>query len=275
MGAAPARRSCDESVARPAGPAGVGHTGPVSEPTARDSGTLDVASALELLRLGTLEVEGRLVDASNTTLFCSLSRDGLTAECVYKPVRGERPLWDFPDGTLAARETAAYMVSTALGWNVVPPTVLRVGPFGEGMVQLWIDGDETVDLGRLIRADRPALRRMAVFDAVVNNADRKGGHLIPVPGGHVYGIDHGVSFHQQDKLRTVLWSWAGQPLPDDAVDALSELRASLEGPLERALAALLTRREVVAVRRRVDRLLAHRCYPEPSGDWPAVPWPPF
>jgi uncharacterized repeat protein (TIGR03843 family) len=143
------------------------------------------------------------------------------------------------------------------------------------MVQLWIDGDETVDLGRLIRADRPALRRMAVFDAVVNNADRKGGHLIPVPGGHVYGVDHGVSFHQQDKLRTVLWSWAGQPLPDETVDALSELRASLEGPLEAALSELLTRREVVAVRRRVDRLLTYRCYPEPSGDWPAVPWPPF
>jgi hypothetical protein len=247
----------------------------VSEPTARDSVTLDVAAALELLRLGTLEVEGRLVDASNTTLYCSLSRDGLTTACVYKPVRGERPLWDFPDGTLAARETAAYVVSAALGWDVVPPTVLRDGPFGDGMVQLWIEGDESVDLGRLIRADRPALRRMAVFDAVVNNADRKGGHLIPMPGGHVYGVDHGVSFHQQDKLRTVLWSWAGQPLPEDAVDALSELRAQLEGPLDAALSALLTRREVTAVRRRVDRLLTNRCYPEPSGDWPAVPWPPF
>ena len=153
--------------------------------------------------------------------------------------------------------------------------MLRDGPFGAGMVQLWIDGDESVDLGRLIRADRPALRRMAVFDAVVNNADRKGGHLIPMPDGHVYGVDHGVSFHQQDKLRTVLWTWAGQPLPDDAVDELSELRASLEGPLDTALSALLTRREVTAVRRRVDRLLTARCYPEPSGDWPAVPWPPF
>ena len=247
----------------------------MSEPTAQDSVTLDLAEALELIRHGTMEVEGRLVDASNTTLYCSLTHEGLTTACVYKPVRGERPLWDFPDGTLAAREAAAYVVSTALGWNVVPPTVLRDGPFGEGMVQLWIDGDETVDLGRLIRADRPALRRMAVFDAVVNNADRKGGHLIPLPDGHVYGVDHGVSFHQQDKLRTVLWTWAGQPLPGEAVDALSELRAELEGALDTALAALLTRREVTAVRRRVDRLLTSRCYPEPSGDWPAVPWPPF
>lgn len=243
---------------------------PVGEPV-----ILDVAEALELLRTGTLAVEGRLVDASNTTLYCSLSRDGLTTACVYKPVRGERPLWDFPDGTLAAREAAAYLVSSALGWNLVPPTVLRDGPFGEGMVQLWIDGDETVDLGRLVRADRLPLRRMVVFDAVVNNADRKGGHLIPMPDGHVYGVDHGVCFHVQDKLRTVLWSWAGDPLPEDAVDALSALRADLEGPLEAALGVLLTRREVVAVKRRVDRLLEHRCYPEPSGDWPPVPWPPF
>jgi uncharacterized repeat protein (TIGR03843 family) len=237
--------------------------------------TLDVAEALDLLRTGTLSIEGRLVDASNTTLYCALSRDGLTTACVYKPVRGERPLWDFPDGTLAEREVAAYVLSTALGWNVVPPTVLRDGPLGEGMVQLWIDGDENVDLTQLVRADLPALRRMVVFDAVANNADRKGGHLIPMPDGHVYGVDHGVSFHQQDKLRTVLWGWAGDPLPEDAVDALSELRALLEGQLDDALSALLTRREVVAVRRRVDRLLTRRTYPEPSGDWPAIPWPPF
>ena len=237
--------------------------------------TLDVAEALDLLRTGSISIEGRLVDASNTTLYCMLTGDGITTACVYKPVRGERPLWDFPDGTLAEREVAAYVVSTALGWNVVPPTVLRDGPYGEGMVQLWMDGDETVDLTHLVRDDLPPLRRMVLFDAVVNNADRKGGHLIPMPGGHVYGVDHGVSFHQQDKLRTVLWSWAGDPLPDEAVDTLSEFRALLEGALDDALSALLTRREVVAVRRRVDRMLRDRRYPEPSGDWPAIPWPPF
>jgi uncharacterized repeat protein (TIGR03843 family) len=237
--------------------------------------TLDVAEALELLRTGSISIEGRLVDASNTTLYCALAGDGVTAACVYKPVRGERPLWDFPDGTLAEREVGAYAVSEALGWNVVPPTVLRDGPYGEGMVQLWMDGDETVDLTRLVRDDLPPLRRMVLFDAIVNNADRKGGHLIPMPGGHVYGVDHGVSFHQQDKLRTVLWSWAGDPLPDEAIDSLSEFRALLEGTLDDALSALLTRREVVAVRRRVDRLLRERRYPEPSGDWPAIPWPPF
>jgi hypothetical protein len=256
----------------------VRHTGRVSQPTLEPPGeepVLDPAEALQLLRAGALTVEGRLVEASNATLYCSVSLDGTAAGCVYKPVRGERPLWDFPDGTLAAREAAAYAVSCALGWNVVPPTVLRDGPFGTGMVQLWIDADETVDLVRLIRADRPPIRRMVVFDAVVNNADRKGGHLIPVPGGHVYGVDHGVSFHQQDKLRTVLWSWAGDPLPDDAVDALSRLRADLEGPLEATLGALLSRREVTGMKRRVDRLLERRRYPEPSGEWPAVPWPPF
>ena len=237
--------------------------------------TLDLDAALTLLREGALEVEGRLVDASNATLYCTVAVDGISAACVYKPVRGERPLWDFPDGTLAARETAAYLVSVATGWNVVPPTVLRDGPFGDGMVQLWVDGDETVDVARLIRSDSPPLRRMAVYDAMINNADRKGGHLIPMPDRHVYGVDHGVSFHTQDKLRTVLWAWAGDPLPEEAVDTLCELRAGLDGPLAEALRTLLTRREVAALVRRVDRLLAARRYPQPSGEWPPVPWPPW
>jgi uncharacterized repeat protein (TIGR03843 family) len=229
----------------------------------------------EVLARGELTVRGQIRDASNAVLHCSVSYEGQEVLCVYKPVRGERPLWDFPDGTLAQREVAAYEVSEATGWGLVPPTVLRDGPFGEGMVQLWIDGDPSVDLAALVRADLPPLRRMAVFDAVINNADRKGGHLIPMPDGHVYGIDHGVTFHQEDKLRTVLWGWAGDPLPDEAVDALSDLRAQLEGALAEGLSALLTRREVVAVTRRVDRLLSTRRHPEPSGDWPAVPWPPF
>ena len=181
--------------------------------------TLDVSEALELLRTGTMSIEGRLVDAEQHHALLRAHRATASrAACVYKPIRGERPLWDFPDGTLAEREVAAYVVSQALGWNVVPPTVLRDGPLGEGMVQLWMDGDETVDLARLIRDDLPPLRRMVLFDAIVNNADRKGGHLIPMVGGHVYGVDHGVSFHQQDKLRTVLWSWAGDALSDDAID---------------------------------------------------------
>jgi uncharacterized repeat protein (TIGR03843 family) len=277
-----ADQGCDPARGAPAGvpvtiPLSVPFGGSTEDPpaTAAEPASLDVDGALELLRAGTIEVAGRLVGASNATLYCSISADGLTAACVYKPVRGERPLWDFPDGTLADREAAAYAVSAASRWQVVPPTVLRDGPFGAGMVQLWMDGDETVDLTGLVRADRPPLRRMAVFDAVINNADRKGGHLIPMPGGHIYGVDHGVSFHSQDKLRTVLWSWAGDPLPDEAVDVLSELRAQLEGPLADTLRTLLTRREVLATVHRVDRLLHARCYPEPSDEWPAVPWPPF
>ena len=136
----------------------------------------------------------------------------LAAECVYKPVAGERPLWDFPDGTLAGREVSAYLVSEATGWRVVPPTVLRDGPFGPGMVQLWMDVDPTSTC-RVRPPRHPALRRMAVFDAVVNNADRKGGHILPTPDGHVYGVDHGICFSVEPKLRTLLWRWAGKPLP--------------------------------------------------------------
>jgi uncharacterized repeat protein (TIGR03843 family) len=227
------------------------------------------------LRNGRIEVEGRLVDASNATLYCSLTDDGLSAACVYKPVRGERPLWDFPDGTLAEREVAAYEVSTAMGWEVVPPTVLRDGPFGTGMVQLWVDGDETVDLAELAQSDSAALRRMAVFDAVVNNADRKGGHLIPMPDGHVYGVDHGICFSSDDKLRTLLWQWAGDPLTEEAIEVLSVLRADVEGALGERLHELLTRREVHRTIRRIDQLLTCGRHPEPSGDWPPVPWPPF
>jgi len=222
-----------------------------------------------------LGIRGRLVDASNATLYCEICADGVTAAAVYKPVQGERPLWDFPDGTLAEREVAAYAVSATAGWDVVPPTVLRDGPFGTGMVQLWIDADESVDLAALARSDHPDLRRMAVFDAVVNNADRKGGHLIPTVGGHVYGVDHGVCFSVEDKLRTLLWGWRGTPLPDEAIEVLSRLRAELEGPLGDVLHGLLTRAEVRATVARVDRLLTRRSYPEPSRDWPAIPWPPF
>jgi len=238
-------------------------------------GLLALDDALRLLRAGRLSVEGRLLDASNATLYCRVSDDGLSAACVYKPVRGERPLWDFPDGTLAGREVAAYLVSEATGWRVVPPTVLRDGPFGLGMCQLWIDVEDDVDLLSLARSDAPALRAMAVFDAVVNNADRKGGHLLPTPDGHVYGVDHGVCFSVEDKLRTLLWQWRGLPLTDEAVEVLTRLRAGLDGPLGAALGRLLTAAEVRATKARVHRLLRAGVHPHPSPDWPAIPWPPF
>jgi uncharacterized repeat protein (TIGR03843 family) len=237
---------------------------------------LPVDAALDLLRNGELDVEGRLVEASNTTLYCSVRRRGVLAACVYKPVAGERPLWDFPEGTLAEREVAAYEVSAASGWDIVPPTVYRDGPFGPGMVQLWIDVDETADVVALLRrSNSDQLRRIAVFDAMINNADRKGGHLLPTHAGHIYGIDHGVTFNADPKLRTLLWQWAGEPLTDEAVDVLSTLRAQLEGPLGDRLRELLTTREVRRTVRRVDHLLRARCHPWPDGDWPAIPWPPM
>ncbi|KOX10042.1 SCO1664 family protein [Nocardiopsis sp. NRRL B-16309] len=233
---------------------------------------------LGLVRTGELTVEGRLTAASNATLYCTVSDGVRSAVCVYKPVAGERPLWDFPDGTLAGREVLAYAVSEALGWSVVPPTVHRDGPFGEGMVQLWVHGDTTVDLVALSReTDNRDLRRMAVFDAVINNSDRKIGHLLPTPGGHLYGCDHGVSFAEEYKLRTVLWQWQGQPLTEDALEALAGVRDALRNPesaLSVELARYLTGPEAFALRRRVELLIHHRVHPYPAPDWPSVPWPP-
>jgi len=170
---------------------------------------------------------------------------------------------------------AAYEVSEATGWDVVPPTVLREGPLGEGMVQLWIDVDESIGLADLVRQDHPALRRMALFDAVVNNADRKGGHLLPVPSGHVYGVDHGVCFSDEPKLRTVLWGWRGRRLVPEERAVLVALLADLGNGLGETLRGLLAEHEVAATVRRVERLLSTNRFPHPSPDWPAVPWPPF
>jgi uncharacterized repeat protein (TIGR03843 family) len=236
---------------------------------------LALDDVLRLLRDGALDVEGRLLDASNATLLCTARLDGVEASCVYKPVAGERPLWDFPDGTLAGREVSAYLVSAATGWQVVPPTVHRDGPFGPGMCQLWVDVDAEVDLAALARSDHPDLRRMAVFDAVVNNADRKGGHLLPRHDGRVQGVDHGVCFAVEDKLRTLLWQWRGRRLPEEAVEVLRRLAVELDGPLGEGLAEHLTAREVRATQARVARLLSTGRHPHPSEDWPAIPWPPF
>ncbi|MFC9282536.1 SCO1664 family protein [Streptomyces collinus] len=258
--------------------------------------------AAELLARGELSVRGRIREASNAALFCTVALDGREATCVYKPVAGERPLWDFPDGTLAGREVASYEVSEATGWGLVPPTVLRDGPYGEGMCQLWIevgadaellalvDGEEPepgwkaigfADVGEgrtalLVHADDERLRRLAVLDAVINNADRKGGHLLPTPDGRLYGIDHGVTFNVEDKLRTLLWGWAGEPLTAEAVEVLGGLRATLAegGELAARLAGLITPSELDATRARVDALLASGRHPEPGGEWPAIPWPP-
>jgi uncharacterized repeat protein (TIGR03843 family) len=254
-----------------------------------------------LLSKGDLTVQGRLAVASNASFLGRLAYEGAEAHCVYKPIAGERPLWDFPDGTLAARELAAYAVSEASGWAIVPPTVLRDGPYGPGMCQLWIDADperalidivspDDVRTGwlpvlkafdednnpvLLMHADDPRLRRMALLDIVCNNADRKGGHVLTDLNGHVYGVDHGVCFHVEDKLRTVLWGWAGRLLTADERQELALLRTAVEGQLGGQLSDLLDAAEVRAVRNRIDRLLETARFPRPGRRWAVIPWPAF
>ncbi|MEU1349413.1 SCO1664 family protein [Streptomyces sp. NPDC005775] len=261
---------------------------------------------ITLLGKGRLTVLGQVRGASNAVLYCSVAYEGEEATCVYKPVAGEQPLWDFPDGTLAQREVAAYEVSEVTGWGLVPPTVLRDGPYGQGMCQLWIEaapqdeddpgllaliedeepgeGWKPVALAEvaegktalLVHADDPRLRRLAVLDAVINNGDRKGGHLLPAPDGRLYGIDHGVTFNADDKLRTLLWGWAGEPLTAEAVEVLDRLAAELEpgAALVTRLGELITAAEIEALRARVAALRGTGLHREPSGEWPAIPWPP-
>jgi len=227
------------------------------------------------LSYGDLKVTGRLVDASNATLFGEITVGENSINCIYKPVTGERPLWDFPDGTLANREYAAYLISKAMQLNCVPPTLLREGPFGFGMVQLWIDIDEEIDLAELYRKDLAGLRNLALFDVVINNTDRKIGHLLPTPEGHIYGCDHGVTFHSEDKLRTVLWQWEQLPFFASELTTLKILDTELDGETGGEIRQLITEEEFSALKVRVARLQAAKVFPSPSPDWPAVPWPPF
>ncbi|MDT7791389.1 MAG: hypothetical protein QOD59_825 [Mycobacterium sp.] len=263
----------------------------------------------EVLQRGELTVIGRIRSASNATFLCEAHLDEHQAHCVYKPIAGEAPLWDFPDGTLAGRELSAYLISDALGWNIVPYTIIRDGPAGRGMLQLWVDqpGDEVgdelqagpdlIDLlpaghippdylpvlqaydyagdeVTLVHADDIRLRRMAVFDVLINNADRKGGHILSGVDGMVYGVDHGVSLHVEDKLRTVLWGWAGKPVDDDTVEILATFRDKLRGSLGEQLVEHITHREVAALHARTVALLDNPVMPIPDRRRP-IPWPAF
>jgi uncharacterized repeat protein (TIGR03843 family) len=249
------------------------------------------------LSCGELALTGRITSASNVTFIGSI---GGTA-VIYKPVAGERPLWDFPNGDLARREVAAYLVSESFGWDVVPRTWLRDGPLGMGMVQLWQDADPeqdavdlvladtvpdgwrqvfagTDELGRpvaLTHEDSPALRRTAVFDVVVNNADRKGAHILPMSDGHRHGVDHGLTFHLEHKLRTVLWGWLGDDLNAEELDGIDRVRGALTGALGDALAGLITELEIEALDARCGRLRSEGRFPAPHGEMPAMPWPLF
>lgn len=237
-----------------------------------------MSSLVDAMQSGELSVTGRLVDASNATLYGAIKPiDGAESDeirVIYKPVAGERPLWDFPDGNLANREYAAFLISEIAEWNLVPTTILREGPFGPGMVQQWIDIDETVDLALFYSQDQPLLRKLALFDAVINNTDRKIGHLLPKADGKLLGCDHGVTFHHEDKLRTVLWQWAGMALSDQEI---IELRKLAEEILKEQVVfqELLTEIELQALFARIERLISTGIFPEPSDEWPAVPWPPF
>jgi hypothetical protein len=229
---------------------------------------------IEHLTNGDLEVTGRLVDASNATLYANCTFNGSTIPVIYKPVAGERPLWDFQDGNLAQREFAAYLISELGDFGVVPPTVLRDGPFGTGMVQQWIDINEEIDLAMFYREDNSQLRKMALFDAVVNNTDRKIGHLLPISEDLVHGCDHGVTFHEDDKLRTVLWQWSDKPLTDEEVGRLERLEIAVQGDEDQIL-NLISQNEYASLLARINRLLSEKKFPSPSDEWPAVPWPPF
>ncbi|MEI2278849.1 SCO1664 family protein [Paenarthrobacter ilicis] len=245
-----------------------------------------------------LTLTGRITTASNATFLGTIGE----LVVVYKPRAGESPLWDFPHGTLAHREAAAYKVSEVLGWNIVPHTWLRDGPLGEGMVQAWQEEDpdqnpvdlipadevpgsswkqvlrgqgEDGQMVALVHEDTAALRRMAVFDAVVNNADRKGNHILAMTGGHRHGVDHGLTFHRDNKLRTVLWGWVGDPLTDEELDGVRRVSAALDGQLGRDLEELITPAETGALADRCAALLEEGHFPPPGGESSAVPWPLF
>ena len=227
-------------------------------------------NATDLILNGELSVVGRLVDASNATLLAQVLDTDPKVEVIYKPVAGERPLWDFPDGNLASREYSAYLLSDLANFHLVPFTVLREGPFGFGMVQEWIQIDELVDVVEFGQSDNTQLRKLALFDAIINNTDRKFGHLLIDTNGALKGCDHGVAFHTEDKLRTVLWQFASEVFSNDEIALLNNAKGlDLD-----VFKDYLTQDEIGALSRRIEQLISSGKFPEPSQSWPAVPWPP-
>jgi uncharacterized repeat protein (TIGR03843 family) len=233
-----------------------------------------IEHSIDVATRGDLEITGRLVDASNATLFGTVTLGSESFEVIYKPVAGERPLWDFPDGTLADREYAAFLLSDLSGFNLVPPTILREGPAGFGMVQRWIDIDDSINLAEFFGQDLPSLRQLALFDSIINNTDRKIGHLLPSVDGHLFACDHGVTFHSEDKLRTVLWQWAGDDLTTEEITKVKSVAERVSSNPD-LFAPHITPVEYLSLQARILRLLGEAKMPSPSDDWPPIPWPAY
>lgn len=240
--------------------------------------SLDHEVLLNILQNGKLQLEGEFLWGSNSTFYVTISLNDGVWKAVYKPVRGERPLWDFPPHTLAKREVAAYLVSQALGWELVPPTVFRKnGPFGAGSIQLYIDHDPEYHFFTFTPQDRQRLRPVVTFDLVVNNADRKGSHVVVDRQGHIWCIDHGICFHEQEKLRTVLWDFAGEFIPQDLVQDLVRLDQELQTEVAwvKELRSYLSNAEIAAMQRRINALVQSPVFPAPPEDRRPYPWPPI
>ena len=223
----------------------------------------------KIFETGELEIIGRLVDASNASLLCKLPNE---LKVIYKPIAGERPLWDFPDGNLASREVAAFYISEVGEFDVVPKTVLRDGPFGIGAIQQWIETSEAADVIAMAQSDNPQIRNLALFDIVINNADRKFGHILITPDGQIFGCDHGVSLHEENKLRTVIWQFAEQKLTSEEIAKLKDLISKID---LNHLAKFLSVEEIAAFLQRVQGLIEDGRFSSPNPNWPAVPWPPY
>ena len=225
----------------------------------------------ETLSIGDIKVIGRLIDASNATLMGEIVSPNSSIKVIYKPIAGEKPLWDFQDGNLAFREYCAFLVSDLAGFNIVPATILRDGPFGLGMVQQWIEIDKTVDVVEFGQSEDSQLRKLALFDSIINNTDRKYGHLLTNSDKKLFGCDHGVSFHSQNKLRTVIWQFAGEKFTTEEVALLERTReVDFNGVFEKYLTDI----EISAFSDRINTLIASGTFPLPSDEWPAIPWPP-
>jgi uncharacterized repeat protein (TIGR03843 family) len=249
-------------VAEPAGERGFPRQPPLPDDVAR-----------EVLRHGEPDVLGRMPWSSNMTYLVNLRCGDAEQLAVYKPQRGERPLWDFPRGTLALREVAAYEMSEALGWRLVPDTVMRDGPAGPGMMQRFVEHDPEQHYFTLLGEHADAFRTMAAFDIVINNTDRKGGHCLIDEHDHIWGVDHGVAFHAQWKVRTVIWDFANEPLPESVREDLARVGGELRGALAGRFRELLDRFELDAVRARIDHLLARGVLPEADPGYHSYPWP--